>query len=253
MSKYLDIGEVLTLNELRSIKAADPTIEGVNPYLDPFNPKGCTPAYLRDIYAAGFKIGLFYYETTGGSGQGDPYFTFAQGAQNARNAEALLSTFHAAGLVPDQSTVCYADDVRLRNVSSFDEYANGIEATATPIQRPKIYGFNDLMHYAQEPVDGRAHRYPNMGPGGVLTYGDPQGLILDGWQNEQVTIAGITVDLSEMYMPGWSPTGGVPVDDAEFLEKYRRLLADPLEAEIQQRAKDAVNAAIQEIIKKLQA
>lgn len=207
MTKGLDIGAILTLDELKMIRQQRPDIEMVNPYLDPYNPKGCTPQYLKDIYAAGFELGLFFYETTGGSGQGDSYFTFAQGAQDATLAEGILAEFRAEKLIPDKVRVCYADDVRLIEVSKFDEYANGIESVATPFQIPKIYGFNDLMHYAQEKVNGQP-RYPNMGPGGVLTYGDPQGLVLDGWQSEQVTVGGITIDLSEMYIPGYKPQGG---------------------------------------------
>jgi hypothetical protein len=221
--KTLDIGEVLSLDQLTTLKTKG-GFEAVAPYLDPFNPKGCTRQYLEDIYRSGLKLAGFFYETTGGSGQGDSYFTEAQGAQDARFAEQLLASFK--GLVPDGVRVWYADDVRLVSVSAFDAYANGIERNATPAQTPGVYGFEDLVRYIQEPVDGRAHRYPNMGPRAFLTYGHPGGLALDGWQHEQVTIDGITVDISDVYIDGWTPK------EADMTkEQLIEMLNDPAVAE----------------------
>jgi hypothetical protein len=242
--KTLDIGEILTFEQLVALRDQGGH-DSVAPYLDPFNPKGCTRQYLEDIYRAGLKLAGFFYETTGGSGQGDSYFTAAQGEQDARFAEQLLASF--SGLVPVGVRVWYADDVRLVNVSAFDAYAKAIEANATAAQTPGIYGFEDLIRYAQEPVDGRAHRYPNMGPRAFLTYGDPTGLILDGWQHEQVTISGITVDTSDVYVPGWAPEEDM-ADETTIREwakaEARVVLAKEygpkLEEELQQRFADVV-------------
>jgi len=118
---------------------------------------------------------------------------------------------------------------------------------ATALQTPGIYGFEDLLRYAQEPVDGRAHRYPNMGPRAFLTYGDPTGLILDGWQHEQVTISGITVDTSDVYVPGWAPEEDMADETTirEWAKEEARVIlakeyGPALESELQQRFKDVV-------------
>ena len=102
MTTYVDVGRVLSLAELQVLRANG--VVGVNPYLDPYNPKGCTPQYLRDIATAGLRVGGFFYETTGGSG--DPgYFRTDQGKDDAVAAEHLLAGFFAAALIPDKVVV----------------------------------------------------------------------------------------------------------------------------------------------------
>lgn len=208
--RFADVGAILTFEDLLTLHRNG--VDGINPYIDPNkNAKDCTAEYLRDIYRAGLYLGGFFVEDSGGAPvpgmvTGDEYFDDARGRGHAAYVNARLRAFAERGLVPPGVRCWYADDTRLREDASFDDYATAIEETAIPeLQAPGVYGFESLLRSIQErQPDGRM-RYPNVGPRAFLTYGHAQGLVLDGWQNEQVTIEGITVDLSEMFIPGWRP------------------------------------------------
>lgn len=199
--EYIDIGRVLTLDELREVK--DAGYAGVVPYLDPFNPKGATPQYLRDIATAGLLVPGFFYETTGGSGQ-PAYFSESQGKTDAAYAEVLLAL--VGHLVPKGVPVWYAADINI-DPSLFTPYANGIAAIATSAQTPGIYGFQRLCDYARV-------EYPAFGKHLAQTYG-AENASLELWQHEQVSINGIVVDLDDVRVPGWTPGG----TDMEYVGK----------------------------------
>jgi hypothetical protein len=203
VTKVADIGRVLRLDELQILKANG--IDAMAPYIDPYNPKGATEQYLRDIYASGLLLAFFFFQTTGGSGN-PGYFTVQQGQIDSVAANVFLRKMKALGLVPAVSDVLYAADINLNPPGLFDPYANGIDpnsgGNADPtVQAPGVYGYQSLCDYART-------NYPFMGKHLVQTYGRQNG-VLEAWQNLQVTIEGITIDIDDSTVPGWRP-GPVP-------------------------------------------
>lgn len=197
MGRYLDIGRVLTFDQLAELHQHG-DFEGVVPYLDPYNPKGATVEYLQDIYRARMRVPGFFYQTTGGAGQGASYFTRQQGRADSQRANELLARF--AGLAPAPAIVWYAVDVNVEP-TVVDAYATGIEDVANPtLQGPGLYGYQRLMQHARD-------AYPHIGAHLAQTYGVPSAA-LELWQHEQVTIDGITVDVDEVYVAGWRPEEG---------------------------------------------
>lgn len=214
--RCLDIGRVLSFAQLEQMRDHG-DFSGVVPYLDPFNAKGATADYLRDIYAAALSVPGLFYQTTGGAGQGASYFTREQGKTDAARADQLLARY--AGLVPPRAIVWYAVDVNV-DPGVIDEYANGIEEQATPaLQRPGLYGYQRLMQHARA-------SYPNIGKHLAQTYG-VQSSDLDLWQHEQITVDGITVDVDEVSVAGWRPPEDVEMDAPQLMGQSADLLLNP--------------------------
>ena len=199
-----------SLDTLRCMKASGVT--GVARYLDPFNPKGITPEEVADIHAAGLELHLVY-ETTGGTGRPDLYFTRAQGAADCTAADDIL---HGLG-APDGIVVYFAADVNVEP-SSVTEYFNGVESAATPQITPGVYGYQRMCEYAKA-------NYPGIGRHLWQTYGMPT-VPLDLWQHLQEARCGVAVDVNDCTVAGWK--GGDMTKDeviallAEYgIDKYK--------------------------------
>lgn len=209
--------------------------QGIARYLtnSPFDPRQVTKQEVQDAHDLGLSF-YFFYEM---NPTYPAYFTFQQGAEDCRQAQDRLKELGA----PNETVVYFTVDTNIEP-SACDVYFNGVESVKTPAIVPGAYGYQRLCEHA-------AQNYPNIGKHLWQTYGQPT-VKLDAWQHLQENRAGVEVDVNDVSVPGWAGNGET-VTDAEFLEKYQRLLSAPLEAEIQQRATDAVNAAVEAIRAKI--
>lgn len=194
---------------------------GVARYLDPFNPKGITKDEVADIHAAGLALHLFF-ETTGGAN--DPgYFTRAQGVTDCLNAVTELFRIGA----PKGMLVWFAVDTNIEP-SLVTEYANGIASVATDAIDPQLYGYQRLCEYASA-------NFPHMGKRPAQTYGTPS-VFLALWQHEQRDVCGVSVDIDDVSVPGWtttvptSATGGTMFKDDPDAQAFVKDVHDSLES-----------------------
>lgn len=160
---------------------------GIARYLtaSPLDVRQITPQEVMDAHAAGLAI-HFFYEM---SPTYPAYFTFAQGAEDCRQAVARLQELRAP-----PSVVYFAVDTNI-DPSACDLYFNGVESMATLQIIPGIYGFQWMCEHARA-------NYPNLGKHLAQTYGTQTGP-LDLWQHEQVDLCGVVVDLNECMVEGW--------------------------------------------------
>jgi len=196
-----------------------------------------TTQEVSDAHSLGLSIHLFY--------EMNPtylaYFTFAQGAEDCRQAQARLAELGA----PDGTVVYFTVDTNV-GPEMIVEYFNGIESSQTPAITPGIYGYQRMCEYADK-------NFPAMGKHLWQTYGS-RIIRLDGWQHLQENRAGVSVDVNEVTVPGWK---GADMTD----EQVRAIIADylantygpALEAELTQRQGQAVADAVKAAGVKLSA
>jgi hypothetical protein len=129
------------------------------------------------------------------------------------------------------------------------EYFNGVWDIFGGKYTIGVYGSFRVCEHAKGHWPGVPFRWQTRAwSGGAFSSGAH--LYQDGYEE----VCGVQCDVNDAYEnPAWriDTLGEQPVTDAEFLEKYQRLLAPALEAEIQQRASDAVQASIKAIATKL--
>lgn len=191
MSEVLDFFGPHDAAFYRCIKASGAS--GVARYLtnSPTDPRQITPQEVADAHAAGLDI-HFAYEM---SPTYAAYFTFAQGAEDCRQAQNRLAELGA----PDGTVVYFAVDAPASTipVAVLDDYFNGVESAATPRIHPGIYGFQAHIEYARR-------QFPNVGKRTWQTYGAVTGA-LDLWQHLQEDRCGVSVDVNDATVSGWKP------------------------------------------------
>lgn len=143
------------------------------------------------------------------------YFTFAQGAEDCRQAVDRLRDLGA----PQGTVVYFAIDTNV-DPGLVDIYANGIESMATPHITPGIYGYQRMCEHARA-------NYPKMGRHLWQTYGVQTGS-LELWQHEQDALCGVSVDINEATVEGWRKDDDLALRD-EF-ETYKRNTDTTIEA-----------------------
>jgi hypothetical protein len=170
---------------------AKKSVSGIARYLTntPSDARQVSDSEVADAHAAGLAVHFFYEMNPTYAA----YFTYAQGAEDCRQAVERLRELGA----PEGSVVYFAVDAPPSRIapSLLDEYFNGIESMATPQITPGLYGFQAHVEYARD-------RFPKVGLHLAQTYGTPQGP-LDLWQNEQMAMCGVAVDLNECTVAGW--------------------------------------------------
>lgn len=114
------------------------------------DPRQLTAQEIADAHALGLSVHCFYEMNPTYPG----YFTFAQGAEDCRQAQARLAELG----FPDGTVVYFAVDAPPSVVPPMllDAYFNGVESAVTPRIRPGIYGFEEHIEYARK-------NFPNIG------------------------------------------------------------------------------------------
>lgn len=165
---------------LQCLKASG--VGGIARYLtnSPTDARQLTPQEYADAKAEGLAVYFVYEMNPTYTG----YFTFAQGAEDCRQAQARLKELGA----PDAAVVYFTVDVNI-DPDLVVEYFNGIDSAATPAITPGVYGYQRMCEFAFE-------HFPNMGKHLWQTYGAPT-VPLDLWQHLQETRCGVEVDVNE--------------------------------------------------------
>ena len=164
---------------------------GIARYLtnSPADARQLTPQEVLDAHALGLAVHLFFEMNP----TYPAYFTFAQGAEDCRQAQARLAELGA----PDGTVVYFTVDTNIEP-SLTPEYFNGVESAVTPRIIPGLYGYQRMSEYAYS-------HFPNIGKHLWQTYGTKT-VTLDGYQHLQEARAGVAVDVNEVSAPGWRPT-----------------------------------------------
>lgn len=178
-------------------------VNGIARYLtnSPTDARQVTESEIADAHAAGLSV-HFFYEM---SPTYPAYFTYAQGAEDCRQAVYRLREIGA----PDGTVVYFTVDVNV-DPNIVVEYFNGIDSMTTPQIVPGGYGFESFCDFARA-------RFPEVGKHLWQTYGTAHGP-LDAWQHEQLAMCGVAVDLNECSVAGWRPKEK-RVDSPEFLSQ----------------------------------
>lgn len=184
------------------------------------------------LHAAGLQIFTVFETCAGvctgsciGSPCGADYFTRAQGVADAM---ATLDAAQKAGQ-PAGSPVYFAVDYDASDddLIAITEYFNGVDAALKGAYAIGVYGSYRVCAYAQEHWPAVAHQWQ--------TYAWSGGLKLDGidmYQHKNgQELGGVSVDLNEAYVSGWSaadtsgPNAGE--DDMEALQRSGNHLVAP--------------------------
>lgn len=178
-------------------------VAGIARYLtnSPRDKRQITPQEIDDAHAAGLAIHFWYEMNPTYPG----YFTFAQGAEDCRQAVYRLQELGA----PAGTVVYFTVDTNM-DPQLADEYFNGVESMVTPQIAPGIYGYGRMVEHARK-------NYPNTGQHLAQTYsGRPLGPV-DLWQHEQDALCGVSVDFNECSVAGWRPKENIVATDTPQL------------------------------------
>lgn len=186
MTVVLDFYSRQPLSTLQCFKASG--ADGIARYLtnSMADVRQITKAEVDDAHTAGLAVHFFYEENPTWAG----YFTFAQGAEDARQAEARLAELGA----PDGTVVYYAVDTNI-DPNLTVAYFNGVESATTPKSIPGGYGYQRFCEFAHS-------QFPNVGKHLAQTYGAPT-VPLDLFQHLQETRCGVSVDVNDCAADGW--------------------------------------------------
>jgi hypothetical protein len=175
---------------------------GIARYLtnSPTDQRQITRQEVSDAHAAGLAVHFFYEMNPTFAA----YFTFAQGAEDCRQAIERLRELGA----PNGTVVYFAVDANIDPLL-VDPYMNGVDSMRTPQVIPGVYGFQRMIEHARS-------AYPEFGKHLAQTYGSPQGP-LDLWQYQQEPRCGVSVDLNVATVAGWLPQKEDDMNKAEVI------------------------------------
>lgn len=167
---------------------------GIARYLtnSPNDPRQVTPQEIADAHALGLSVHFFYEMNP----TYPAYFTFGQGAEDCRQAQARLGELGA----PDRTVVYFTVDTNIEP-SLTVAYFNGVESVVTPKIDPGGYGYQRFCEFAYR-------NFPAIGKHLWQTYGVPS-VPLDGFQHLQENRAGVSIDVNDVSAPGWRAPSGV--------------------------------------------
>jgi hypothetical protein len=150
------------------------------------DPREINRQELEDSHAVDLAVHLVYEMNPTYAG----YFTFAQGAEDCRQAQARLVDLGA----PEGTVVYFTVDVNI-DPNLTVEYFNGVASAVTPKIIAGCYGFQRMCEFAFQ-------RFPNVGKHLWQTYGT-RTVPLELWQHLQETRCGVEVDVNDCTVDGW--------------------------------------------------
>lgn len=193
----------------------DSGVSGIAHYLTTSmsDPREINRQELEDSHAVGLAVHLFYEMNP----TYPAYFTFAQGAEDCRQAQNRLADLGA----PDGTVVYFTVDTNLEPTRVV-EYFNGVESAKTPRITPGLYGYQRMCEFAYA-------NFPNIGKRLAQTYGTPT-VPLDLWQHLQERRCGTEVDVNDCTADGWRKETDVAETAQETYDRIAPIIQDKVVA-----------------------